>query len=278
VVNTSFESGGTVKKIDLKNKTAVVTGARRGIGMSIALALAEAGADVAVCDIVGDDGQLDKVVGEIKAMERRSLGYTLDVSKRSEVDATIQKASASFGHIDILVNCAGVWTPGQSLLNCTEETWDRVMEPNLKGTFFCCVAAARHMASQRSGNIINLSSQVGINPGTSVGAYSISKAGVIMLTKQLALELAPFGVRVNALAPGVVKTEFTRGLWTDTAKVAEMSAMIPIGRMGEAEEIAWPAVFLASAESSYITGAVIGVDGGWQVPVTDRVGSTYGPK
>lgn len=267
-----------MKKIDLGNKVAVVTGGRRGIGMSIALALADAGADVAVCDLVGNDGQLDQVVVDIKAMGRQSISCVLNVAKRSEVDATVEKIIAAFGRIDILVNCAGVWTPGQSLVDCTEETWDRVMEPNLKGTFFCCAAVARQMIKQKSGNIVNLSSQVGLNPGTAVGAYSISKAGVIMLTKQLALELAPHGIRVNALAPGIVKTEFTRGLWTDTAKVAEMSGMIPVGRMAEAEEIAWPAVFLASDESSYITGAVLPIDGGWQVPVTDKVGSTYGPK
>jgi NAD(P)-dependent dehydrogenase (short-subunit alcohol dehydrogenase family) len=133
------------------------------------------------------------------------------------------------------------------------------------------------MVRQKAGNIINLSSQAGLNPVTAVGAYSISKAGIIMLTRQLALELAGHGVRVNALAPGIVKTEFTRGVWTDPAAAREMAAMIPVGRMAEPDEIAGPAVFLASDESSYITGAVINVDGGWQVPVTDKVAPTYGP-
>lgn len=264
-------------KFDLGNKVAVVTGGRRGIGRSVALALAKAGADVVVCDVVADDGLLGAVAQEIKTVGRRSLVHKVDVSKRSEVEAMVEAVLASFGRIDILVSCAGVWTPGQSLLDCTEETWDRVMEPNLKGTFFCCTAVARQMVRQKSGNIINLSSQVGHNPGTAVGAYSISKAGVIMLTRQLALELARYGVRVNALAPGVVKTDFTKGLWMDGTAANKISAEIPVGRLAEPDEIAWPAVFLASDESSYITGAVINVDGGWQVPVTDKVPSTFGP-
>jgi len=267
-----------MSRFDLKNKTAIVTGSRRGIGRSVALAFAQAGADVVVSDAVVNDGKLGEVAEEIRGMGRRSMSLQVDVSKRSEVDAMVGAALASFTRIDILVNCAGVWTPGQTLLDCTEETWDRVMEPNLKGTFFCCAAVGKEMVRQKGGNIINLSSQVGLNPGTAVGAYSISKAGVIMLTRQLALELACHGIRVNVLAPGIVKTDFTRGIWTDAATANDMSLMIPVGRMAEPDEIAWPALFLASDESSYITGAVINVDGGWQVPVTDRVASTYGPK
>jgi NAD(P)-dependent dehydrogenase (short-subunit alcohol dehydrogenase family) len=266
-----------MNEFHLGNKVAVVTGGRRGIGRSIALAFARAGADVAVCDAVVEDGKLGEVAEEIKAVGRRSLGCKVDVSKRNEVDAMVEAALATFGRIDILANCAGVWTPGQTLLECTEETWDRVMEPNLKGTFFCCAAVGREMVRQKAGNIINLSSQAGLNPVTAVGAYSISKAGIIMLTRQLALELAGHGVRVNALAPGIVKTDFTRGVWSDPDAGRAMAAMIPVGRMAEPDEIAWPAVFLASDESSYITGAVINVDGGWQVPVTDKVASTYGP-
>ena len=266
-----------MNKFDLSTKVAVVTGARRGIGKHVAIALASAGADVAVCDAV-DDGQLGNVVEEIKALGRRSLSYKVDVSKRTEVDAMVEGMLAFFGHVDILVNCAGVWTPGLTLLDCSEEDWDRVMEPNLKGTFFCCAAVAKHMVKQKSGSIVNLSSQAGLNPGTKVGAYSVSKAGIIMLTRQLALELAEHGVRVNALAPGVVKTDFTRIIWTDTTTASQTAAMIPLGRLAEPDEIAWPALFLASDASSYMTGAVISVDGGWQIPVTDRVGSSFGPK
>jgi NAD(P)-dependent dehydrogenase (short-subunit alcohol dehydrogenase family) len=266
-----------MNKFDLSSKKAIVTGARRGIGKHIALALASAGADVSVCDAV-DDGQLGGVVEEIKALGRRSFSYKVDVSKRAEVDAMVEATLAFFDHVDILVNCAGVWTPGQTLLDCTEETWDRVMEPNLKGTFFCCAAVAKHMIKRKSGSIINLSSQAGLNPGTKVGAYSISKAGIIMLTRGLALELAEQGVRVNALAPGVVKTDFTRIIWTDDAMSSQTAAMIPLGRLAEPDEIAWPALFLASDAASYVTGTTISIDGGWQIPVSDRVGSAFDPK
>lgn len=266
-----------MKNFDLGNKVALVTGGRRGIGKSVALAMARAGADVVVCDAVSD-GELDGVAQEIKAMGRKSAGYKVDVSKRKEVEALAQAVIASFGRIDILVNCAGVWTPGQSLLDCSEETWDRVMEPNLKGLFFCCAVMGKEMVKRKSGNIINLSSQVGLNPGRNIGAYGISKAGIIMLTRQLALELAGEGVRVNAIAPGTVRTEFTRGLWADEATKQQASAGIPLGRLAEAEDIAWPAVFLASEASSYMTGAVLQVDGGWQVPVMEQVPTSFGEK
>ena len=123
------------------------------------------------------------------------------------------RSTARFGKIDILVNCAGVWIPGQTLLECPENNWDKVIDVNLKGTYLCCQIIGRVMVKQRSGNIINISSKVGIEPGTGAGAYSISKAGIIMMTRQLALELAPSGIRVNALAPGIVKTDFNKELW-----------------------------------------------------------------
>jgi dehydrogenase/reductase SDR family member 4 len=262
-----------MKEFGLENRVAVVTGGRRGIGRSIALALARSGADVVVCDIVADDGLLTAAAEEIKNLGRRSLSQRVDISRRSEVEAMVAAVIASFGRIDILVNCAGIWTPGQNLIDCSEETWDKVMEPNLKGTFFCCSAVGREMVRQKSGNIVNLASQAGLNPGTSVGAYSISKAGIIMLTRQLALELAPHGIRVNALAPGIIRTEFNRGVWVDPTTAKKVSAAIPMGRMADPDEIAGPALFLASDMSSYMTGAIVNVDGGWQVPVTDRVAS-----
>jgi 2-dehydro-3-deoxy-D-gluconate 5-dehydrogenase len=262
-----------MKEYDLKNRVAVVTGGRRGIGRSIALALARSGADVVICDIVADDGLLERTTGEIEALGRRALGRKVDISKRNDADAMVAAAVASFGRIDILVNCAGLWTPGQSLIDCPEDVWDRVIDTNLKGTFFCCSAAGKEMIKQRSGTIINLASQAGLNPGRSVGAYSISKAGIVMLTRQLALELAPSGIRVNALAPGIITTEFNRGVWADPTTAKRVSAAIPMGRMAGPDEIAGPALFLASDMSSYMTGAIVNVDGGWQVPVTDQVAS-----
>jgi NAD(P)-dependent dehydrogenase (short-subunit alcohol dehydrogenase family) len=262
-----------MKEISLKNRVALVTGSRRGIGRAIALALAAAGADVVACDAVKEDGLLDGVAREIEASGARAQAIRVDISDKGEVEEMTRKASSLSGRIDILVNCAGVWLPGQTLVECSEENWDRVIDTNLKGTYLCCRSVARIMMEQKGGSIINLSSQVGLNPGVKGGAYSISKAGIIMLTRQLALELAGFNIRVNALAPGVVRTEFNRALWEDAEAARRIADAIPAGRMAEAEDMAGPALFLASDESAYITGAVINVDGGWQVPAarpTDR--------
>ena len=254
----------------LKGKTAVVTGARRGIGRAVALALADAGAVLVIADIISDDRKLDGVAAEIKKTGRDSLAVKVDISKKSDVEEMVSQAVNRFGRIDILVNCAGVWIPGQTLVECPEENWDKVIDTNLKGTYFCCQAVGRVMAEQGSGNIINLSSQVGLNPGTGAGAYSISKAGIIMMTRQLALELAVYNIRVNALAPGVVKTDFNIDLWKNPEGAKQMGQMVPLGRLAEPEDIARAALFLASDDSSYITGAVIPVDGGWQVSSPPR--------
>jgi NAD(P)-dependent dehydrogenase (short-subunit alcohol dehydrogenase family) len=254
----------------LKDKVAIVTGGRRGIGRAIALSLAGAGANLVIADIVADDGKLDGVAAEIRKMGRDSLAVRVDISKKSDVEDMVRLAVKKFGRIDILVNCAGVWIPGQTLVECPEENWDKVIDTNLKGTWFCCQAVGRVMAGQESGNIINLSSQVGLNPGTGAGAYSISKAGIIMLTRQLALELAEKNIRVNAIAPGIVKTDFNRNVWQDAATARQVALGVPLGRLAEPEDIARAALFLASDDSGYITGVVLPVDGGWQVSSPPR--------
>ncbi len=250
----------------LIGKTALVTGSRRGIGQAIALAIAGAGADVVVCDLVTEDSRLDPVVEEIRKIGRRSMAVRADVSRKEDVEIMVRTA-AKMGRIDILVNCAGIWIPGQTLLECTEENWDRVMDTNLKSMYLCCQAAGKIMVQQKSGNIINLSSRVGLDPGIGVGAYSISKAGIIMLTRQLSLELAPYHIRVNAIAPGIVKTDFNLDFWKnpDTGRAAEAS--VPLGRLAEPEDIADAVVFLASDAARYITGEVLNISGGWQPPV-----------
>ncbi len=255
-----------MKEVSLKNRVLLVTGSRRGIGRAIALALAGAGADVVVCDVVLEDRLLDGVAEEIKAMGARSTALGVDISDKGQIDEMARKTVGLYGRIDILVNCAGVWFPGQTLVDCSEENWDRVIETNLKGTYLCCKTVGKIMMGQKQGNIINLSSQVGLNPGVGIGAYSISKAAIIMLTRQLALELAGFNIRVNAIAPGVVRTEFNRALWQDAEAARRMADAIPAGRMAEPDDVAQPALFLASDDSAYITGAVINVDGGWMVP------------
>jgi 3-oxoacyl-[acyl-carrier protein] reductase len=256
--------------ISLKSKVAVVTGSRRGIGRASALALAAAGADLVIADIVTDDGRLEKVAAELGELGRACLPLGVDISSRSQVEEMARRAVERFGRIDILVNCAGIWLPGQTLLECPEENWDSVIDVNLKGTFFCCQAVGRVMAEKEGGVIVNLSSQVGLNPGAGAGAYSISKAGIIMLTRQLALELADKNIRVNALAPGIVRTDFNINVWKDPETARQLGMMVPLGRLAEPEDIARAVLFLASDESSYITGVVLPVDGGWQVSAPPR--------
>lgn len=249
-----------LKEDCLKGKTAIVTGARRGIGRSIALAMAAAGADIAVCDISGEDGLLE----ETRASLRPSgLALQADISRPQDVSRVITRVLESFGKIDILVNCAGVWIPGETLVECPEEHWDTVIDTNLKGTYLCCQAGARAMIPRKSGSIINISSQVGLTPGPGGGAYSVSKAGIIMLTRQLALELAEYGIRANAVAPGIVKTEFNAPFWKELQAEKQTSGMVPLGRLAEPEDIAQTVVFLASEGASYITGEIIAINGGW---------------
>jgi NAD(P)-dependent dehydrogenase (short-subunit alcohol dehydrogenase family) len=266
----SGEKGYDMEDTRLEGKTAVVTGGRRGIGRAIALALAGSGADIVIADVVADDGRLEGVAAEIKGMGRRCLAVRADISSRADVEAMTRRAVEQFNRIDILVNCAGVWIPGQTLIETPEENWDKVVNTNLKGTYFCCQAVGKVMVKEKGGNIINLSSQVGLNPGTGAGAYSVSKAGIIMLTRQLALELAAKNIRVNALAPGIVKTDFNREIWGNPEAERRLSLGVPLGRLAEPEDVARAAVFLASKDSSYITGSVIPVDGGWRAGPVPR--------
>jgi NAD(P)-dependent dehydrogenase (short-subunit alcohol dehydrogenase family) len=247
----------------LKGKSAIITGGRRGIGKAIALAFARAGADIAVCDNVLDDGLLVKTKEEAESLGSNARALQIDVSQKAAVERMTQLAADAFGKIDILVNCAGIWIPGQTLIECTDTDWEQVIDINLKGTFLCCRAIGKLMMQQRNGCIINLSSQVGLTPGAGAGAYPISKAGIIMLTRQLALELAGYNVRVNALAPGIIKTDFNAAFWKDPQIEKQTSGMVPLKRLGESEDIAQTALFLASDVASYITGEVICINGGW---------------
>ena len=246
----------------LEGKIAIVTGGRRGIGKAIALAFAEAGADVAVCSQTGDD-RLAAVAEDIKKLGRRSVAVRADVSQKADVDNMVQRVIDEFGRIDILVNGAGMWIPGQTVLECSEDNWDRVMDVDLKGVYLCCQAAGRKMVDQKSGNIVNVASRAGVYPRPSAGAYCTSKAGVVMLTRQLALELAEYNIRVNAIAPGIIPTQgsskFAQG--KPDYREAQLKR-IPLGRFGKPDDIVGVAVFLASEASAYITGETIVVDGG----------------
>jgi len=252
-----------MKNYTLKGKSAIVTGARRGIGKAIAVAFAVAGADVAVCDIAVEDGLLHETRKELDTLGSRSLAFATDISRRDDVEKMAKQALDTYGKIDVLVNCAGVWIPGQTLIECSDENWDKVIDTNLKGTFICCQAVGKRMMQQKNGSIINMSSQVGLTPGAGAGAYSISKAGIIMMTRQLALELSEYKIRVNALAPGIVKTDFNSAFWKEPAVERQTAGMVPLGRLAEPEDIAEAALFLASDAAGYITGQVLAVNGGW---------------
>jgi len=245
----------------LEGKVAVVTGARRGIGKTIAITFAEAGADVAVCDIVIDDGQLESVAGDIRKLGRRSLAVRADVSRKTDVDSFINRVEDELGPVDILVNNAGL-ARGPVLIEQTEEQYQEIMDINLKGSYLCAQAVGKRMIERKSGNIINIASGAGIRGFASRNAYNISKAGLIMLTKVLARDLARHGIRVNALAPTNLKTDFTRRLWENPQALAAEEARIPLGRLGELSDMSGPALFLASDASGYITGHTLVLDGG----------------
>jgi len=250
--------------LKLKDKIAIVTGGSQGIGRGIALGFAEAGADVVVnCDRNIDGAET--VANEIRTLGRRAEAIQGDVSRSNDVDRMIQQTLRTFGRIDILVNNAGIYVAGP-IENLREEDWDRVIEVNLKGVFLCCQAVGRHMIERKSGgSIINVASISGHMPELNSGAYTPSKAGVIGLTRLLAVEWAKYGIRVNALSPGPVMTPLQREAYPSEKLLEARTRAIPMNRHGTPEEMARVAIFLASGDSSYITGEDINVDGGSQL-------------
>ncbi|MBP6875653.1 MAG: 3-oxoacyl-[acyl-carrier-protein] reductase [Candidatus Eisenbacteria bacterium] len=242
---------------NLKGQTAIITGAGRGIGRAIALALAGRGADVVVGDI--DAAAAQAVASEAAALGVRSAAVACNVVIRREVEALVERALSEFGRLDILVNNAGI-TRDTLLVRMTEEQWDLVLDVNLKGTFFGCQAAAKPMMKARSGKIVNLASITGLIGNAGQANYSASKAGVIALTRTVAKELASRNVQVNAIAPGFIETEMTREL-PEKARAAFLDN-IPLARPGTPDDVANLVCFLASPESAYITGQCIAIDGG----------------
>jgi len=247
--------------LPLPGKVAVVTGGRRGIGKAIALALAEAGADIALCDRIIDDGELNAVAEEVERLGRRSLAVKADITQKTEVDNFVQKAVDEFGAIDILVNNAAT-NIRAPLLELQEDGWDRVIDTDLKGYYLCSQAVGKIMAERKRGNIINIASVAAMKAAPEMGAYCIAKAGVVMLTRVLALELAQYNIRVNAIAPYIVKTKFSQPLWSEPEALKQIESEIPLGRLAEPRDIVGSVLFLASDASSYITGQTIIVDGG----------------
>jgi len=250
----------TLPNLSQAGKVVVVTGGRRGIGKAIALLFAEAGADITVTDVMADD-EFDATAAEIRALGRRCLAIQGDTTRKADVDNVFQETIHELGGVDVLINSAGISTR-ITPMEISEAEWDRVMDINLKGCLFCAQAAGRRMVEQgRGGTIINLSSVAGIKAVTVRAGYGTSKIGLIMLTKQLALELAPHKIRVNAIAPGLVRTQLTRDAWGEAESEKQMSAMVPMGRWAEASEIADAALFLASDAAAYISGITLPVDG-----------------
>ncbi|MGD6899817.1 3-oxoacyl-[acyl-carrier-protein] reductase [Bacillus infantis] len=242
----------------LDGKSAIVTGASRGIGREIALELARQGANVAV-NYSGSEAKANETVEEIKALGRDAFAVKADVSDSEAVTAMMKETLERFGSIDILVNNAGI-TRDNLLMRMKEEEWDEVISINLKGVFLCTKAVTRQMMKQRSGRIINVSSIVGVSGNPGQANYVAAKAGVIGLTKTSAKELATRGITVNAIAPGFISTDMTDKLNEEVKE--QMLSGIPLGRLGEPSDIAKVALFLASEDSRYMTGQTLHVDGG----------------
>ena len=247
------------ERFGLAGKVALVTGARRGLGRAIALALADAGAD-----IVGlGPNPMPETAEAIAAAGRRFAEVTVDLGAAPDIEAAIAEASACFGRTDILVNNAGIIRRAD-LLDYSEADWDAVMNVNLKSLFFLSQATARRMIEGRAaGRIINIASLLAFQGGVRIPAYTAAKHAVAGLTRALANELAPHNITVNAIAPGYMVTDNTEALRNDPERSAQLLSRIPMGRFGEADEIATAVLFLAAPASSYVTGSVISVDGGW---------------
>jgi NAD(P)-dependent dehydrogenase (short-subunit alcohol dehydrogenase family) len=246
----------------LDNKTAIVTGARRGMGRAIALALAKEGANVVVSDISQEDCQ--KVVTEIEGLGRRGLALKCNVASSAEVGDMVRRTVAEFGKVDILVNNAGIIS-FKPFLELTDEDWDNTLSVNLKGQFLCARAVAKEMVKNKWGRIVNVASVSSGGCGIAfplIAHYTASKGGVMALTEALALELTPQGINVNAICPGAIDTDMAKGI-KEGGQLERVLVRIPKGRLGLPEDIANLVVFLASEESDYISGAAIVIDGGW---------------
>ncbi len=248
---------------NLNNKVAIITGAARGMGKSHALKMAEAGAKIVVSDL--DQNACEKVVEEIKNRDGEALAIKCDVINKAEIDEMVEKTLEKFNRVDILVNNAGI-CQFKPFLELTEEDWDRTLDINLKGYFLCAQRVAQEMAKQKSGRIINIASiamgQVGIGMSNIVH-YVASKGGIAGLTEALAVELAPYNITVNAIAPGIIETPMIDTVKKDPKVLEATLSRVPMHRVGQPEEVSNLVVFLASEGSSYMTGSIVIIDGGW---------------
>ena len=249
--------------MDLKNKVAIITGARRGMGRTHALALSKAEAKVVVSDISLED--CEKVVDEIEKAGGEALAIKCDISNKKEVDEMVEKTIAKWGKIDILVNNAGIaqFVP---FLEMSEQDWDKTLDINLKGYFLCAQACAKEMSKQKSGVIVNIASVAMGQQGVgfpNIVHYCASKGGIAGMTEAMALELAPHNIRVNTISPGMIETPMIDSIKSDPKAMQGLLARVPMRRVGKPEEVSNLVLFLASDTSSYMTGSVVVIDGGW---------------
>jgi len=242
----------------LQNKVALVTGVSRGLGQAIAVALAAAGADIAGVGVA----PADDTSRQVHALGRRFLAITADLTTTAPIAQVVKDTVTGLGRLDILVNNSGIIRRADALDFSTED-WDAVIDLNLKSAFFLCQAVGRHFVEQHSGKIINIASMLSFQGGIRVPSYTASKSGLAGITRLLANEWASHGINVNAIAPGYMATDNTEQLRNDTGRNQAILERIPAGRWGRPEDVGGAAVFLASAASDYVNGAILPVDGGW---------------
>jgi NAD(P)-dependent dehydrogenase (short-subunit alcohol dehydrogenase family) len=251
----------SLAEFSLEGRIAFVTGAGRGLGRAGAVALARAGAHVAL--VSRTRSQLDETAAAVEALGRKALVAVADIRNGQEVEAAVRATVEAFGRIDILFNNAGT-NVRKPVVEMADEDWHTIIETNVKGVFVVARSVARQMISQRGGRIINMSSMSAVSPEKDKVVYASSKGAVTQFTKGLALELAPYGITVNAIAPGYMLTSLVKGyLEADAERHRRILQRIPLGRVGQPEEIGGALVFLASDAASFITGATIAIDGGW---------------
>lgn len=248
---------------DVADKVVIITGGSRGIGRAMALAFADAGAKVVVASRKQEG--VDAVAAEIASRGGTALTVAAHMGQEEAVSALVKRVVEVFGGVDVAINNAATNPHFGPILTATPSLWDKILDVNLRGPFFLCQQVAPIMEKQGGGVIINVASTAGIRPSTGLGIYGVSKAGLIMLTKVLAVELGPSNIRVNAIAPGVIKTRFSRALWEAEVIAQTVQGATPLGRLGEPEDIVGAALYLASPLSSYVNGEVLLIDGGMSI-------------